>query len=98
MTKNALLIEYIHSDLYESTQDDPSSAALESYVSVLKHCNEYYITDTTHDDCDLDIQRNRIVIISLRQLDAIQRAIDVVREDILMSTMQEDSQKRGEYE
>lgn len=87
----------IYSEKYNTETPDYGDGDLESYTSALRDDGTYYVTDTAHDDCDLDIQRNRIVITNLKQLDALQRAIDAVRKDMLMSVMQEESQTRGEY-
>lgn len=95
---NTLTIPF-HTELYDVSPCSFSSGGeLESYVNVIKHDPLYYILDTTHDNCDIDIQSNRVVIVSLKQLDALQRAIDAVREDMLMNVMQEENQNRGEYE
>lgn len=95
--RNSMITPF-HTELYDiSPCSISSNGELESYVNVIKHDPLYYILDTRHDNCDIDVQRNRVVIISLKQLDALQRAIDAVREDMLMSVMQEENQNRGEY-
>lgn len=93
-----MMITPFHTELYDvSPCAISTSGELESYVNVIKHDPLYYILDTTHDNCDIDIQRNRVVIISLNQLEALQRAIEVIRQDMLMNIMQLENQERGEY-